>query len=162
MTVWPGDMMLPGQGQRADGGPERSPARRGPSALGAPEESTFLQETEGNRDSTAGGPPPPESRPGARSLALGLKRHFVWKPVCSSLGFMPRAFLFCSIWGTWIFLCRHRTRDPFPPRGIPPARQENAGRPCRSCGFRKATSPASGAQAIASPGPTTGDCSKPD
>lgn len=57
MTVWPGDMMLPGQGQRADGGPERSPARRGPSALGAPEESTFLQETEGNRDSTAGGPP---------------------------------------------------------------------------------------------------------
>lgn len=57
MTVWPGDMTLPGQGQRADGGPERSPARRGPSALGAPEESTFLQETEGNRDSTAGGPP---------------------------------------------------------------------------------------------------------
>lgn len=73
MTVWPGDMMLPGQGQRADGGPERSPARRGPSALGAPEESTFLQETEGNRDSTAGGLPSgvpagcPLSRPGPQT-----------------------------------------------------------------------------------------------
>lgn len=165
MTVWSGDMMLPGQGQRADGGPERSPARRGPSALGAPEESTFLQETEGNRDSTAGGPPlrspgrvPALSPWASNAILFGNPSVLVLDLCLERFCFV----LFCSVLGAWIFLCRHRTRDPFPPRGIPPARQENAGRPCRSCGFRKATSPASGAQAIAPPGPTTGDCSKPD
>lgn len=73
MTVWPGDMTLPGQGQRADGGPERSPARRGPSALGAPEESTFLQRRREIGTLLLGDPPSgvpagcPLSRPGPQT-----------------------------------------------------------------------------------------------
>lgn len=96
MTVWPGDMMLPGRGREPMAAQSGAPQGAVPRHLG-PRKRARSSRRRGETGTLLLRDPPPESRPGARSLALGLKRHFVWKPVCSSLGFMPRAFLFCFV-----------------------------------------------------------------